>query len=126
MYTIARRFEFSASHVLAGLPPDHPCSRLHGHNWSVVLHLAAETTDATGFVVDFSELAEFVQLLDRNFEHRHLNDVVAVSPTSENLARHFYQWASARWPQVVACAVSETSATVAVYAPGPTVHIVQP
>jgi P-type Ca2+ transporter type 2C len=35
MYTIAKRFAFSASHVIGGLPADHPCARLHGHNYEV-------------------------------------------------------------------------------------------
>ena len=35
MYTIAKTFYFSASHVIGGLPPEHPCSRLHGHNYEV-------------------------------------------------------------------------------------------
>ena len=35
MYTIAKRFAFSASHIIGGLPDKHPCSRLHGHNYEV-------------------------------------------------------------------------------------------
>src|SRR5262249_12296187 len=35
MYTITKRFAFSASHIIGGLLPDHPCGRLHGHNYEV-------------------------------------------------------------------------------------------
>src|SRR5215468_9371730 len=34
-YTISKFFEFSAAHHLTGLPDDHPCSRVHGHNYVV-------------------------------------------------------------------------------------------
>lgn len=117
MYTISKRFDFSASHVLEGVPATHPCARLHGHNWEVTLVLAGEDVDDRGFVVDFLDLAPFKRLLDEEYDHRHLNDTLDVSPTSENLARHLHDIAHARWPQVVACAVSETPKTSAVYSP---------
>ena len=117
-FTISKRFDFSASHE--GIGQEHPCARLHGHNWAVTLFLAGDV-DERGFVVDFIDLATFTRLIDDEFDHRHLNDVLDVSPTSENLARHLYDRARKRWPQVVACAVSETPRTCAVYAPGPVV-----
>ncbi len=117
MYTISKRFEFSASHVLDGLPKEHPCSRLHGHNWGVTLFLAADAVDGHGFVVDFLDLDAFKRLIAHDYDHRHLNDVLDISPTSENLARRLHDIAHAQWPQVVACAVSETPHTNAVYCP---------
>ncbi|HBU96439.1 6-pyruvoyl trahydropterin synthase family protein, partial [Thalassospira lucentensis] len=39
MFTITKQFAFSASHQLAGLDADHPCSRLHGHNYIVEVEL---------------------------------------------------------------------------------------
>ncbi|MFI6697695.1 6-pyruvoyl trahydropterin synthase family protein [Streptomyces sp. NPDC050509] len=51
---ISKEFHFSASHQLDGLPEDHPCGRLHGHNYVVALELSAPTDglDTTGFVRD--------------------------------------------------------------------------
>jgi 6-pyruvoyl tetrahydropterin synthase len=56
MYTIAKRFAFSASHVIGELSADHPCGRLHGYNYEVEVSLQSPTLDATGFVRDFHEL----------------------------------------------------------------------
>jgi len=56
MYTIAKRFAFSASHIIGGLPADHPCGRLHGHNYEIEVILEAPALDAAGFVRDFHEL----------------------------------------------------------------------
>jgi 6-pyruvoyltetrahydropterin/6-carboxytetrahydropterin synthase len=58
MYTITKRFAFSASHIIGGLSVDHPCGRLHGHNYGVEVSLQLPTLNAAGFVRDFHELSE--------------------------------------------------------------------
>ena len=40
MFQIAKRFSFSASHWIGGLPADHPCGRLHGHGRTISEELA--------------------------------------------------------------------------------------
>lgn len=115
MYTISKQFHFSASHQLTGLPPDHQCARLHGHNYVVELVLQAEALDEHGFVVDYLALRPFKEYLDETLDHRHLNDIFSFSPTAENLARHLYTWARSRWPQVTAVRLSETPRTWAEY-----------
>ena len=42
MYEITKDFHLSYSHQLNGLPDDHQCARLHGHNAIIRIHLAAE------------------------------------------------------------------------------------
>lgn len=86
MHEISKEFEFSASHQLAGLPDDHPCSRLHGHNYTVKLSIYGEP-DSVGFVVDYRALAPFKDWLDDKLDHQHLNDVLPeMNPTAEHLA----------------------------------------
>ena len=54
MYTIAKTFAFSASHIIGGLPAEHPCARLHGHNYEVMIVLELpliETAGAKGATV---------------------------------------------------------------------------
>src|SRR5262249_744405 len=64
MYTIAKRFAFSASHTIGGVPPDHPCGRLHGHNYEVEVILQSASLDAVGFVRDYGELSALKEFLD--------------------------------------------------------------
>lgn len=95
LYTISKEFHFSASHQLTHLleeQPDHQCARLHGHNYVVRLYLSADAINFNGFVVDYGELAWFAELLQREFDHRHLNDVMgqSIMTTAENLAQHFF------------------------------------
>ena len=117
MFRIRKEFHFSASHRLAHLPAGHQCARLHGHNYIVVGELAAPDLNRDGFVRDYHELAPLKAYVDGTFDHRHLNDVLDVPSTAENLARHFFDWCRARWPETSAVKVSETPKTWAEYRP---------
>ena len=118
MFTITKQFAFSASHQLSGLEEDHPCARLHGHNYIVEVELKGANLDARGFVRDYRELRPLKRLIDDEFDHRHLNEVLGHDhPTAEKLALFFYQWAHDRWPEVSAVRVSETPKTWAEYRP---------
>ncbi len=117
MFRVSKEFHFSASHALQHLPSEHPCSRLHGHNYVVEIELAAAQLNANGFVRDYHDLAPLKAYIDDVFDHRHLNDVLDGYPTAENMAKHFYDWSIARWPETVAVRVSETPKTWAEYRP---------
>lgn len=118
MYRITKEFHFSASHQLFGLDEDHPCARLHGHNYIVEIELMSGTLNAHGFVRDYRELEPLKRYIDDELDHRHLNDILGDDGvTAEGMARHFYEWAHARWPEVTAARVSETPKTWAEYRP---------
>lgn len=89
MYRIEKEFHFSASHQLTGLPEDHQCARLHGHNYILKVRIASMDLDKVGFVLDYGEL-NFVKHHIDALDHRHLNDLFKFNPTSENICR-FYQ-----------------------------------
>ncbi|MFJ2816288.1 6-pyruvoyl trahydropterin synthase family protein [Streptomyces sp. NPDC091279] len=119
-FRISKEFHFSASHRLDGLSAEHPCGRLHGHNYIVVLELETRdgTLDAVGFVRDYGELGDFRKWLDTEVDHRHLNEVMSgLNPTAEHMARWlFEQWAP-RYPELSGVRVSETPKTWAEYRP---------
>jgi 6-pyruvoyltetrahydropterin/6-carboxytetrahydropterin synthase len=117
MFRISKEFHFSASHQLAHLPDDHQCARLHGHNYIVVVELSAAELNSDGFVRDYHELKPLKIYIDDVFDHRHLNDVMDVPSTAENMSKHFYDWCKARWHEVTAVKVSETPKTWAEYRP---------
>lgn len=125
MWAISKRFDFSASHVLDGLPEGHQCGRLHGHNYAVEVEVAG-TLDSTGFVVDYGELAPVKAFIDNELDHRHLNDVLHGNPTAERLAVFLFDEADrALRPlpgyggnfRVAAVRVYETPKTCAEYRP---------
>jgi len=115
MYKISKQFSFSASHILEGLYPDHPCSRLHGHNYVVTVHLKSAVLDEKGFVKDYRELNSIKEYIDNHLDHRHLNDVLPFNPTAENLARQLYEIFVKEIPEIYAVEISETPKTTAIY-----------
>lgn len=118
MFTISKQFHFSASHILHGLEDDHPCARLHGHNYIAEVVLASKTLNNVGFVRDYRELSDLKDYIDDELDHRHLNDVLGENnTTAERMAEHLYNWSKARWPEVVAVRISETPKTWAEYRP---------
>lgn len=117
MYKITKKFMFSASHQLHGLKENHPCSRVHGHNYVITLELASEQLNSIGFVVDYRELDKFKLYVDMVCDHRHLNQVFKFNPTAENMAKYFYEVTKNMGLPVSAVEVSETDKTNARYEP---------
>jgi 6-pyruvoyltetrahydropterin/6-carboxytetrahydropterin synthase len=118
MYRISKQFHFSAAHQLTLLPDEHPCKRMHGHNYIVEVVLERDELDERGFVVEYHELAPIKTYIDDNLYHRNLNDVLPYPPTSENIARFLYETFKPMFPMLAKVRVSETPKTWAEYDPG--------
>ncbi|MFI6883752.1 6-pyruvoyl trahydropterin synthase family protein [Streptosporangium canum] len=115
---ISKRFAFEASHHLNGLPERHKCGRDHGHSYRVEVRLTATELSGPGFVTDFGALEPFATYIKERFDHRDLNEVLEVEPTSELLALHLARWfiehVEPTIPgRLVAVVVSETEKTSA-------------
>lgn len=122
MITIAKTYRWSASHVLVGLAEDHPCGRLHGHNYQATFTLTGTVDPATGFVLDYNDMdAVLGTFIDAHLDHRHLNDTDLlndVNPTAEHIAHRLAHVATDRLPRhvlVVAVEVRETDKTAATW-----------
>lgn len=124
MYIISKSFSFSASHTLENLPENHPCSKLHGHNYIVTVELNATVLNEAGFVLDYRKLEPIKKWIDEVLDHSHLNDVVDFNPSAENLACYLHHSCKTLLPDlykkgiwVSAVTVSETDKTKARYEP---------
>jgi 6-pyruvoyltetrahydropterin/6-carboxytetrahydropterin synthase len=124
MYIISKEFRFSASHTLVNLPEDHPCSRVHGHNYIVTIELSSPNLNETGFVLDYRKLEPIKKWIDEVLDHRHLNDIVEFNPSAENLAYYLHYTCKTVLPDlykkgiwISAVTVSETDKTKARYEP---------
>jgi len=115
MFKISKQFTFSASHILEALEPGHPCSRLHGHNYIVTIHLKSTTLNSAGFVKDYRELDFVKEYIDLNLDHRHLNDIFEFNPSAENISKYLYDIFKKNLPELYAVEVSETPKTTAIY-----------
>ncbi len=88
MTEIFKEFTIEAAHRLPNVPEHHKCRRLHGHSFRIVVHVAGEVDEGTGWVMDFADISEAFTPLHDVLDHRFLNDIPGLeNPTSEVLAR---------------------------------------
>ena len=84
---IFKEFTFEAAHRLPNLPPEHKCSRLHGHSFHVRLYLEGEPDPRLGWVMDFADIKAAFRPVLHQLDHHYLNDIEGLAnPTSERIA----------------------------------------
>ena len=131
MFRVTREFDFCYGHRL--LDYEGKCRHLHGHNGRAVITLAAETLDARGMLVDFTDIKQTVQRwVDENLDHNLLlrrDDpilpalqaqgervfIMDDNPTAENIARLIFDRAKAAGLPVVEVRLWETERCHASY-----------
>ncbi len=109
MIDLFKEFGFESAHRLPAVPPDHKCSRLHGHSFRVEVHVQGEVGAESGWVVDFADLTRAWQPLHDALDHRYLNDVPGLeNPTSEVLAMWIWDALAPTLPGLSEVVVRET------------------
>ena len=113
---IFKSFRFEAAHRLPHLPPEHKCTRLHGHSYKVDLHVVGEIDPETGWICDFAELKSAFAPIHQELDHRNLNEIEGLeNPTSEMLARWIWQRLAPSLPGLSQIVVHETCTSGAIY-----------
>ena len=122
MYSVKVETRFSSSHHLTGYEGN--CSRLHGHNWRVVVEVSGTKLNETGMLVDFTQLKGKLDEIARELDHIVLNDhpyfqSSGLNPTAENLASFFYSSLQGNFGnnRVLRVEVYETEDYVAAFVP---------
>ena len=87
MLELTRKYQFHAARKLTSLPDSHPCSKIHGHTFSVIIKLNGEIDESKGWVIDFSDIDEiYHNEVQSILDHQYLNDLEYLSnPTTEHL-----------------------------------------
>ena len=115
-YELTRAFEFSAAHCLPLAGEAHKCRAPHGHNFTVEVAVRGEPDPRRGWVVDFGEIKAIVAPLVRELDHHTLNEIPGLeNPTSELLARWFWDRLRPRLPGLSRVTVSETPSSRCTY-----------
>jgi len=111
-----KEFTFEAAHRLPNVPPEHKCSRLHGHSFVVRISVQGEVGEESGWVMDFGDIkAAFRPILER-LDHYYLNDIPGLeNPTSENLARWIWIELKPVLPQLCEVGIRETCTSGCIY-----------
>lgn len=86
---IGKTYAFSAAHQLTKVAEDHPCARMHGHNYVVEVEVRGDVADLNGFCngLDFADLDKDVKPVIAKLDHQCLNDFMP-NPTAERLAQY--------------------------------------
>jgi 6-pyruvoyltetrahydropterin/6-carboxytetrahydropterin synthase len=113
---IYKKFSIEAAHRLTNLPPEHKCSRLHGHSFQVELRVSGEVDNEYGWVQDFADIKRIFRPVYEQLDHRYLNEVEGLgNPTSENLAKWIWQHLKPDLPLLSAIIVRETCTAGCIY-----------
>lgn len=104
-----RRFRLEAAHQLPKVPPGHPCGRMHGHGFEIILH-ADQDLSGQDIGVDYDHLAAVWTPLHRQLHHQCLNDLPGLdNPTSERLAAWLWDRLQPHQPLLSWVTVYETA-----------------
>lgn len=86
-----RRFRFEAAHQLPRVPPGHPCGRMHGHGFEVIVHVH-QPLAGQAMGIDYDDLGQCWTPLDAKLDRACLNDLPGLdNPTSERLAAWLWE-----------------------------------
>jgi len=97
MYEVTVEDSFAAGHYLRNYKGK--CENPHGHNYKVRVTLRGAALDQAGLLLDFKDLKEVMKHVIDRLDHQMLNEIepfTALNPSAENLAKYFYDQASAR------------------------------
>ena len=115
-YELKQHFQIESARFLPHLPKDHPCSRLHGHSFKIILTLVGDLDPQIGWVVDYHQISKVMAPLLEKIDHHVLNEVVGLeNPTSELLAKWIYDKTLPLLPILKCVTIAETPATECTY-----------
>ncbi len=113
---ISKTFKFDAGHHLPNVPPEHKCAARHGHSYRLTVVVAGEVDESVGWVMDFGRIKQVIAPLVEQLDHGDLNAVEGLpNPTSEMIAKWFWDRAAPSLPGLKAIVVNETDSSSCTY-----------
>jgi len=117
MHETFKVFQIEAAHRLPRVPPDHKCSRLHGHSFRIEVHVRGPMDPVAGWVVDFADIKAAFDPVFEQLDHRYLNDIPGLeNPTSEQLAVWIWKALQSKLMLLSKVVVHETCTSGCIYA----------
>jgi 6-pyruvoyltetrahydropterin/6-carboxytetrahydropterin synthase len=91
MYEIVVEKHFDAAHYLREYKGK--CENMHGHRYTVRVHVSAKKLNEIGLAYDFTDLKRHLKNILERYDHTCLNEVAPfdkINPSSENIASTIY------------------------------------
>ncbi len=106
---LSKTFRFDAAHRLPNVPCGHKCASMHGHGYRVTVVVSGKVDPQTGWVMDFGKINDLVEPLIKQLDHAVLNEIAGLdNPTSEILAKWFWDRIAPTLPELSAVTVAES------------------
>lgn len=116
MMELKQHFQIESARYLPHLDSSHPCSRMHGHSFKIILTLKGPLHPQLGWVMDYNDITNIMKPILQKIDHRVLNEVPGLeNPTSELLAKWIYDQVIKQLPLLTEVNVSETPLTECIY-----------
>ncbi|MBN2008633.1 6-carboxytetrahydropterin synthase QueD [candidate division KSB1 bacterium] len=119
MFILKVTTSFSSAHQLRGYKGN--CANMHGHCWKVTARISVAQLDSIGLGYDFREIKDRLNRVVGQFDHKFINEIPpfnTLNPTSENLAKYFYDTLDETMPdkvKVVSIEVEESENCSVIY-----------
>ncbi len=113
---LSKDYNFEAAHTLPNVPPDHKCARMHGHSYKITVTVEGPVGEASGWLMDHSEISDVVKPVIAELDHRYLNDFAGLeNPTFERLAGWLWERLAPGLPGLAEIVVHETPTARCIY-----------
>lgn len=108
-HRIWKDFTLDSARVLRHAPDGHPQRRLHGHTYTLRLHLAAPLDTVLGWAVDFGDVKTLFTPIFLALDHRPLHEIVGLEDAdTATLAHWILDHARRDLPQLDGVSLFET------------------
>jgi 6-pyruvoyltetrahydropterin/6-carboxytetrahydropterin synthase len=116
---IYKEFKFDSAHWLPNVPPTHKCANMHGHTYTIEIHVEDEIDPKLGWVLDYNDLRKTVEPLIDQLDHQVLNEIDGLeNPTAEHIALWFWSRIKPELTQLAQVVVKENPTNVCIYTGG--------
>lgn len=106
---IWKEFSFDAAHLLPNVPEGHKCRRLHGHTYTVRVHVRGEPDGHVGWILDFADIRKAFDPILQRLDHYYLNEIQGLeNPTAEVLVKWIWERLHPRLPGLSRIEIQET------------------
>ena len=115
-FEIRVQFNLESARHLPNLPQGHPCSKVHGHSFLVILVLRGPLDPKIGWVRDYHEILTQTEGLKKTLDHSLLNEIPGLeNPTTEILTLYIFNELKKRIPELHQVIIRETPTTECSY-----------
>jgi 6-pyruvoyltetrahydropterin/6-carboxytetrahydropterin synthase len=108
-YRIWKDFTLDSAVRLARAPEGSPLERIHGHTFTLRLHLGAPLDAVLGWTLDFGDVKALFDPLFKMLDHQPLHELPGLRDAdTQSLSEWIFHAAAERLPQLVRCDLYET------------------